>query len=225
MKKQIFMDMQKAEKTNTVIVIIVRILLVLVSFISFIVAEYVNILMCLFIYVLTIMPMYVSQKINLKLTWEFNITITLFIFASMFLGEIFNFYELIPWWDIMLHGLSGVLIGAFGFSLVYIMNKTDRVKMTLSPLFISLFAFCFSMTIAVIWEIIEFIADNLFGLNMQKSGLVDTMWDFIVCFIGTFIAAVGGYVHVKFRKHITLYEGVDKFIEVNMSDDEDADIA
>ena len=171
--------------------------------------------MCVFIGALMTFPVFLSRKFKFVLTPELNLVIVLFVFAAMVLGEIFDFYEHIWWWDIGLHGLSGVLIGYFGYSLVFLMNKSAKVRLSLSPLFISIFAFAFSMTIAVTWEIIEFSMDSIFGMNMQKSGLVDTMWDFIVCFFGSLLSVVLGFIDSKRKKKNFISRVFEKFVDAN----------
>ena len=93
----------------------------------------------------------------------------LFIFSAEILGEISSFYVLFPFWDTTLHTLNGFLAAAIGFSLVDLLNRSDRVKFDLSPLFLSITAFCFSMTIGVLWEFFEFAMDQFFALDMQKD--------------------------------------------------------
>lgn len=208
--------MTNVQKISFLIEILLLFLIAIVAVYSFFIQEYINVLMCIFIVILMAFPVFLSRRFKFVLTAELNLIIVLFVFAAMFLGEIFDFYEKIWWWDIGLHSLSGVLIGYFGYSLVYLMNKSTNVELSLSPLFISIFAFAFSMMIAVTWEIIEFGVDSIFGLNMQKSGLVDTMWDFIVCFIGSLLPAVLGYVESKRKKKNFLRRMFDKFVDANL---------
>ena len=97
----------------------------------------------------------------------------------------------------MLHTLSGAIIGAIGFSLVYMLNEKDRVAMKLSPVFVAIFSFGFALSIGTLWEIFEFLMDSLFGFDMQKSGLIDTMWDLIVDALGALVISVLGYLYLK----------------------------
>ena len=128
-----------------------------------------------------------------------------FLFCAIYLGEVRNFYYIIPHWDTILHAFSGAMLGAFGFTLVNILNDSERVKVTLSPAFIALFAFCFAVAVGAVWEIYEFSGDELFGLNMQKfrlsdgtelighKALRDTMKDIIIDTIGAAIVSLMGY--------------------------------
>ena len=109
----------------------------------------------------------------------------------------------------MLHTLSGVIIGAIGFSLVYIFNTEENVAIKLSPLFVAIFSFCFATSMGALWEIYEFFMDSIFGLNMQKSGLVDTMWDLIVDALGALVMSVLGYLYLK--RHIRLFERLERY--------------
>lgn len=141
-----------------------------------------------------------------------------FIFASLVAGEIFNAYEHFWWWDDMLHTASGVILGIVGFLAVYFLNA--RYHMTISPLFVAVFAFSFAITLGVVWEIIEFTADVIFQTNMQRwnlpldatligreyqgVGLRDTMSDLIVAGIGSLVASVFAYFSFKHKKRSVL---------------------
>ena len=127
--------------------------------------------------------------------------ITLFIFASQYLGELNNYYDKYPWWDTLLHASSGIVLGIIGFMFVYLLNeKYKHVK--LNPFFIIMFAFCFALTIGVFWEFFEYIMDRTIGTNMQRfrlpneDGLVDTMNDLIVDAIGARITSFIGYLYI-----------------------------
>lgn len=140
--------------------------------------------------------MFKRKKVNLPL--EFEMVITLFIYCSFFLGEANNFYSKFPWWDLMLHTFSGIILGLSGFLYLYLFWKTKRLKA--SPFFIGLFTFAFAMAIGGVWEIFEFGFDNIFhggDYVMQAGGLRDTMGDLIVDAIGALLAAVWGYNYIK----------------------------
>lgn len=100
--------------------------------------------------------------------------IYLFIFSAEILGEIYNFYGNIPNWDSMLHTINGFLCAAVGFSLIDLLNKNSK-KLNLSPIYVTLVAFCFSMTVGVCWEFFEYTADKLFLYDMQKDTLISTI--------------------------------------------------
>src|SRR3989344_3445159 len=128
------------------------------------------------ILVLTFVPALIRRRTNVYLPVEFDFLTILFIFASLFLGEIHAYYTRLWWWDLVLHASSGALIGLFGFILVYVINREKHPKIYLEPRFVALFSFAFALAIGSMWEIVEFSLDSAFGFNMQKSGLVDTMW-------------------------------------------------
>ena len=125
----------------------------------------------------------------------FLLATTLFIVCSIFLGEAFDFYEQLAWWDVALHGFSAVGFGMMGFLFVFMLFEGD--KFAAPPSALAYISFCVGMTVGGTWEIFEFAMDQLFGMNMQKSGLVDTMWDLIVDAIGSFVASLGGYFYLK----------------------------
>ena len=132
-----------------------------------------------------------------------------FLYCAIFLGEVRSFYYLFPRWDSILHFFSSMMTRFFGLMVVTILNRDRHVSMNLSPLFVCLFAFCFSVTIGSLWEIYEFIGDGLFGLNMQKfmtaqgellvghNALRDTMKDIIVDVLGALLASVIGMISIR----------------------------
>ena len=192
-----FRDMDKVDKVKLLIYILFRISIVAAGTTAILRADWTNFALSLITLFLTFLPAVVGKKLHIHYRREFEIVILLFIYASMYLGEIHSFYYRFWWWDIMLHTLSGVIIGAIGFSLVYMLNEEERVAMELSPVFVAIFSFGFALSIGTLWEIFEFLMDSLFGLNMQKSGLIDTMWDLIVDALGALVVSVLGYLYLK----------------------------
>ena len=164
---------------------------------------------------LTFIPVLLEKSIKVSLPVSFQVVLLIFIFAAQFLGEIFNYYERYWWWDILLHSWSGVLLGTIGFLLVYILNNASGVDVILSPFFIGFFALCFAVTCGVVWEIFEFSMDVVFGTNMQKSGLVDTMWDLVVDTGGALIVSVNGWLTMRARKDSPVTRAVSLFMRQN----------
>ncbi len=135
-----------------------------------------------------------------------------FLYCAIYLGEVRAFYYNVPHWDTILHTFSGAMLGALGFSVINFLNKTDRVPMNLSPLFVVVFAFCFALALGVVWEIYEFTADALLHTNMQKfalesgeplvgrDALMDTMKDLIVDTLGALAMSIIGYISLKHKK-------------------------
>jgi hypothetical protein len=148
---------------------------------------------------LTYLPTFLRDKNYIYIPPVFQLITLVFIFASLYLGELNEYYLKFWWWDIMLHALSGVILGFIGFVLIYILNKDTKVNLALSPLFIAIFSFTFAVSVGGLWEIFEFTMDSIFGLNMQKSGLVDTMWDLIVDSLGALFSSTMGYIYLKRR--------------------------
>ena len=131
-----------------------------------------NVFLCLLTLVLFLVPSFIERKIHVDLPDTLEVIILLFIFAAEILGEIQAYYIMFPYWDTMLHTLNGFLCAAIGFALVDILNRSERFSITLSPLFLAITAFCFSMTIGVLWEFFECLMDQLFWLDMQKDTVV-----------------------------------------------------
>lgn len=187
---------EKQSRPRVIINWLFRLLFIAAAGIAAYNGDIINIALSVIALFLTFLPGIISRKLNANYPLEFEIIILLFICASMYLGEIKMYYARFWWWDIVLHSLSGVIISVIGFSLVYILNKEQNAEIKLSPKFIALFAFCFALAIGALWEIFEFAMDSFFRLNMQKSGLIDTMWDLIVDAAGALVVCTLGYFYM-----------------------------
>ena len=144
------------------------------------------------ILVVTLFPVFLKRTLDVFIPPEIEVLAVVFVFASLFLGEVRGYYLRFWWWDAVLHAASGFLLGILGFLLVYVLNEKEEIELHMKPGFVALFAFMFAVGLGALWEIFEFAMDNAFGLNMQKSGLHDTMWDLIVDTIGAAAIALGG---------------------------------
>lgn len=200
--------------------------------------NYENVFLCVLTLLLLIVPSFVQMTFRVELPITLEIIILCFIFAAEILGEISHFYLIFPFWDTLLHTLNGFLAAAIGFSLVNLLNQTKNIQFQLSPLFVAIVAFCFSMTIGVVWEFFEFTMDTFFAMDTQKDtiiqtihsvslnpsgtmstiknisdvaingqplnisgyldiGLIDTMEDLIVNFIGATVFSILGFLYIK----------------------------
>ena len=146
-------------------------------------------------FAVTFLPAILARNLDLHLPMEFELFLTVFIYAAIFLGEIKSFYAKFWWWDLGLHALSGIALGFTGFVILYTLYQRSRISATAFS--IALFSFSFGLALGTVWEIFEFAMDSLFGLNMQKTGLRDTMWDLIVDGLGSFLTASIGFVYIK----------------------------
>lgn len=159
-----------------------------------------------------LLPSILKKRMKLEIPSNMMLLFTIFLYCAIYLGEVKSFYYQVPHWDTILHTFSGAMLGALGFSFVTFLNKTERVPLNLSPLFVAAFAFCFAVTLGVIWEIYEFTADGALATNMQKfalesgqpltgrAALTDTMKDLIVDMIGAFVMSAIGYISLKYKK-------------------------
>ena len=241
--KAIKMELRE-HKSSFAVYVILRLLIIVVMVLQFFNGNYENVFLCLLTLVLLLMPSFLQVTLKVELPSTLEVIILIFIFAAEILGEIQEFYLVFPFWDTLLHTLNGFLAAAIGFSLVDLLNRSDRATFKASPLFTAIVAFCFSMTIGVCWEFFEFGMDNIMGLDMQKDtiihtigsvmldpgghnrvltiknitdvtvngmdlglggyldiGLIDTMKDLIVNFIGAAVFSVIGFFYVKNRGH------------------------
>lgn len=162
---------------------------------------------------LSILPVVVARYAGLVVPRAFIAAIVLFIFATLFLGEVLDFYNRLWWWDIALHAGSAVGFGLIGFVAVFMMFQGDRFA---APhLAVCFFSMCFAVFMGTLWEIFEFTMDSLFGLNMLKSGLPDTMGDLIIDVIGAFVGAATGYLYLIGRDRAFLAPLIAEFVERN----------
>ena len=236
----------RAKPTVAAVYLVLRALVIAVMIAQFFNGNFENVFLCGLTLVLFLLPTIFERRLRIDLPDTLEIIIMLFIFAAEILGEISAYYTTFQGWDTMLHTLNGFLCAAIGFSLVDMFNRNDRFSLSLSPIFMAIVAFCFSMTIGVLWEFFECGMDQLLLLDMQKDaviheissvmldpaggntptairgitdvivvaggqeislglggyldvGLLDTMKDLFVNFIGAVVFSIVGYFYVKSR--------------------------
>jgi len=159
-----------------------------------------------------LLPTFISRKINISIPTNMFFVYAIFLYCAIYLGEVHSFYYRIPQWDTILHTFSGAMLAALGFSVICLLNKTEKIPVSLSPVFVAVFTFCFAVSLGVIWEIYEFTTDSILQTNMQKyaleSGelligqavLADTMKDLIVDCLGALVISIVGYISLKYEK-------------------------
>lgn len=162
---------KETKRSSLVVYLILRFLVIICMVLQILRGDINNALLCLLSLFLLILPLFIQSKFSITLPNTLEIIIYLFIFSAEILGEINNFYHLIPYWDTILHTINGFLATAIGFSLIDLLNNNSE-KFSLSPIYLCLVAFCFSMTIGVLWEFYEYGADKFFLLDMQKDEII-----------------------------------------------------
>ncbi len=230
----------REHRSSFIVFSILRILVLAVLVRQIMLASYESAFFCVLTLLLLYVPSWVQVKLRIELPPPLEITILCFIFAAEILGEVNAFYVVVPNWDTMLHTLNGFLAAAVGFSMVILLNDDERLTFHLSPFFLALVAFCFSMTIGVLWEFFEFSMDYFFGFDMQKDtvihsihsvlldptrtntvvtipniqdvvingqslgvggyvdiGIIDTMKDLFVNFVGAVVFSITGFFYAK----------------------------
>lgn len=155
--------------------VVLRLIVVAELVLSILRGEYESAFICLLVLFLFILPFFIQQNFGIQLPTTLEIIILLFIFAAEILGELEGYFITYPNWDTMLHTTTGFLCAATGFALIDILNRNSRIKFQLSPIYVALAAFCFSMTVGVLWEFFEFGMDRLFHLDMQKDTVVQSI--------------------------------------------------
>ena len=238
-KKAMKLERQE-NKRSLKVYIILRALVIAVMIRQCFLGNFENVFMCGLTLILMLIPSFVQVTFRIELPTALEIIILMFIFSAEILVEVNEFYIKIPGWDTLLHTLNGFLAAAIGFSLVNLLNNDDRLTFNLSPFFVAIVSFCFSMTIGILWEFFEFSMDWFFATDMQKDtvvhtinsvmlnpngvnvpehiknitdvtvngvelglggyldiGLIDTMKDLFVNFIGAVVFSVIGYFYSK----------------------------
>ena len=231
----------RQHKVKAGVYIIIRLILVSLLTAGILNGKWENVMTCVLTLGLLMLPLFIDRKLSVALPSVLETIVVLFVFAANVMGELGAFYEKIPIWDSLLHTVNGFICAGVGFGLTDILNRSERVKLSLSPMFVCLFSFCFSMTVGVVWEFFEFGADMLFEKDMQKDtvitaihsglisgkpnvimhirditstvvngeslgingyldiGLIDTMKDLLVNFVGAVVFDTIGWFYLKGR--------------------------
>ncbi|MGN0995786.1 MAG: hypothetical protein ACI4PG_02665 [Candidatus Ventricola sp.] len=162
-------------KATLAVYLVLRALVIFVLIRSAFRRDFESVFLCGLTLGLMVLPSVFTRRLNIELPGTLEIIILLFIFAAEILGEINSFYIRVPNWDTMLHTLNGFLCAAIGFALVDMLNRSDRFSFRLSPIYLAIVAFCFSMTVGVLWEFFEYSGDRFLGFDMQKDTIVHTI--------------------------------------------------
>ena len=260
--KKIKQKYNESGKNSLAVYLLLRLLVIICAVSQFWLGNINNTFLCLLSLILFTLPTFFEEKLKIELPSLLESIVYIFIFSAEILGEINNFYMKIPYWDTILHTLNGFLCAGIGFSLVDLLNKNSK-KLSLSPIYVSIVAFCFSMTVGTCWEFFEFSGDILLKTDMQKDrivqsissvnlnkdrvnkavivndidktiiktkdnkqyiiedgyldiGIIDTMKDLLVNFIGAIVFSIFGYIYIKNRDKKVF---VTNFIPKKISDD------
>ena len=162
----------KHKKRDITIYVILRFFVIVTLIAQLIRGNYENVFLCILTLILFTIPTIIDKKLNIALPNALESIILLFIFSAEILGEVQNFYGIFKGWDSILHTINGFLCAAIGFSLIDILNRSEKFHTKMTPAFVALVAFCFSMTIGVLWEFFEFGMDVTFKTDMQKDRIV-----------------------------------------------------
>ena len=245
-RKSFFEEVRKQlteHRRSFIVFSILRILVIATMIRQFMLGNFESFMLCILTLILLFLPSVIEVRFRVALPQSLQIIIYCFIYAAEILGEVNSYYTAIPIWDTMLHTLNGFLAAAVGFSMVMLLDKNDSIIFDLAPGYLALVAFCFSMTIGVMWEFFEFSMDHLFLFDMQKDtvistissvmlnergmqvpvvirnikevtvngqvlpmsgyldvGLIDTMKDLFVNFIGALVFSVIGYFALRTKR-------------------------
>lgn len=237
----------REHRSSFAVYLILRTLVILVLVRQIMMQNYENIFVCLLTLLLLLVPSFVQLTFKVELPIFLEILILVFIYAAEILGEIDNYYFSIPYWDTILHTINGFVCAAVGFSMVSLLNKSEKIQFFVSPLFLAIVSFTFSMTIGVLWEFFEFSMDQLFAMDTQKDtlitsihsagvdeilppfeendihevtvngevisdqgyidiGLIDTMEDLFVNFVGATIFSLFSYFYARNKERFTFLQ-------------------
>ncbi|MCI5624326.1 MAG: hypothetical protein MR327_00255 [Clostridiales bacterium] len=236
----------KKKRNVAVVYWLLRLSVIAIMVAQFFNHNFENVFLCVLTLVLLLMPTIMERRLKIDLPNALEIIIMLFIYAAEIMGEIHAFYTTYRGWDTMLHTMNGFLCAAIGFCLVDLFDRSEKSSLSLPPKYMAIVAFCFSMTVGVLWEFFECAMDQLLLLDMQKDtvvntistvmldptggnkpqiirgitdvilvtdqgeislglggyldiGLLDTMKDLFVNFIGAVVFSIVGYFYVKGR--------------------------
>lgn len=162
----------REHRSSFLIYMILRLLVILVLIVQIHERNFESVFLSILTLLMLIIPSFIQVTFRIELPTVLESIVLLFVFAAEILGEIYGFYVKYPLWDTVLHTLNGFLAAAIGFSLVDILNKSEKLLFKVSPFFAVMVAFCFSMTIGVVWEMFEFVMDQIAGFDMQKDTVI-----------------------------------------------------
>lgn len=162
-------------KVTLTVYLVLRALVILVLIRAVLRRDFESVFFCGLTLVLMVLPSIFTRSLHIELPGTLEVIILLFIFAAEILGELNSFYVRVPNWDTMLHTINGFLCAAIGFALVDMLNRSDRFSFKLSPAYLAIVAFCFSMTVGVLWEFFEYAGDTFLGFDMQKDTVVNAI--------------------------------------------------
>ena len=172
-KRQALLRKKKEEPAAFWTYVVLRFIVILILIRCILRGDIESAFVCVLVLVIYLLPQFVENRLNIDIPTTLEVVIFVFVFAAEILGELQSYFIKYSNWDTILHTSSGFLGAAVGFSLVDLLNRSDNVKVQLSPGYLAITAFCFSMTIGILWEFIEFSADRLFLLDMQKDTIVN----------------------------------------------------
>lgn len=172
-KRQALLRKKKEEPAAFWTYVVLRFIVILILIRCILRGDIESAFVCVLVLVIYLLPQFVENRLNIDIPTTLEVVIFVFVFAAEILGELQSYFIKYSNWDIILHTSSGFLCAAVGFSLVDLLNRSDNAKVQLSPGYLAITAFCFSMTIGILWEFIEFSADRLFLLDMQKDTIVN----------------------------------------------------
>ncbi len=172
-KRQALLRKKKEEPAAFWTYVVLRFIVILILIRCILRGDIESAFVCVLVLVIYLLPQFVENRLNIDIPTTLEVIIFVFVFAAEILGELQSYFIKYSNWDTILHTSSGFLCAAVGFSLVDLLNRSDNAKVQLSPGYLAITAFCFSMTIGILWEFIEFSADRLFLLDMQKDTIVN----------------------------------------------------
>lgn len=192
--------------------ILIRMTLIVAIGWSIIARDWETLGMSILTYASTFIPAFLERQYRLYFPIEYHLVIVVFLYGSLFLGEVGDVYERFWWWDLMLHTSSGIVLGFVGFLILYIMHLQQRLKMSASM--IAFLSFCVALAAGAVWEIFEYAADQLVGATMQ-NGNMDTMGDLVVDALGALMVSIAGYFHFKKVRLGFIARHIDNFVAIN----------
>ena len=185
--------MTQIDKTKLWIFILMRFSIIVAGAVAIYDRNWEHLGMAVLTLIAILLPSLIEKQFKLDIPSYFEIILVMFVYAAIFLGSLHQFYFKFWWWDKMLHGFSGLILGNIGLFIISYLNSNQNVNIYLSPVFVALFTFCFAVSIGAVWEIFEYSMDKFFGFFMQRGSLDDTMIDIVLDTLGALVFALLGF--------------------------------
>lgn len=173
--------------------------------------------------IIALTPFIYEKYAHIRIPTGLKAGMIVFCFSALILGDVADFYGRFVWWDLLLHGLSGILFGYIADTILNIVCSKIQTDVPIHPpfWFAAIWIICFVLAIGGLWEMMEYVTDGMLGLNSQqflesggtfdetvplqgREALRDTMEDMLMNLVGAiFLAGILIITQDNRRNHST----------------------